>query len=62
MPATVIPFPAKWPETAVHAIKIERAVLGFTARCSCGWRASGLDKRRLEAMAGSHDLDDGDAA
>jgi hypothetical protein len=58
MSATVIPFPAKHPGFVCHEVTFRRLIIGFDATCTCGWTAAGLDKRRLEAMAGSHDLDD----
>lgn len=53
----ILPFPAPAGAT-VHDITIKPAAIGWIARCSCGWCAAGLDKRRMEAMAGSHDLDE----
>lgn len=45
-------------EVTVHEITIGRAPIGWQAACTCGWSAAGIDRRRIEALAGSHDLDD----
>lgn len=59
---TVHPFPSKpGVECTVHTVTLRRALIGWMAECTCGWCAAGIDKRMLEAMAGSHDID-GEAA
>ena len=61
MPRLVFQTPAKSRhsvEVTVHEVTIRRAALGWMAECTCGWCAGGIDKRMIEAMAGSHDLDE----